>query len=313
MAEILPPVILLMGPTASGKSTLAIDLAQALDTDIISVDSAQVFKGMDIGTAKPDMSARGGIKHHLIDILDPSETFSTGQFLDKALTLMQGITEAGKIPLLTGGTMLYFNALLHGLAELPKADPELRARLQKQAESFGNEYMHMQLQKVDVEAAQRIHPNDPQRVQRALEVFHITGRPLSELQRQAKHQAIPYQPIKLVVAPKHRSTLHQMIADRFHAMLNAGLIDEVMTLYQRGDLDVSKPAIRSVGYRQVWAYLEGQLSYPDMVEKGIIATRQLAKRQFTWLRRELDATWIESGQSNLLEIALHKVHHTIKN
>lgn len=299
-----PAAILLMGPTASGKTALGVALAQALDTEIISVDSALVYRGMDIGTAKPTQAERGGVPHHLIDILDPSEAFSTGQFRNRALELMAEITARGKLPLLVGGTMLYFSALTQGLAQLPPADPEIRQRLDAELESLGKEVLHARLAQVDPQAAARIHVNDPQRVQRALEVYEISGRPLSSFfgaEQQAEH---PYRFIKLIVAPEQRKTLHDKIAERFDSMLELGFLEEVRTLWQRGDLDQSMPSIRCVGYRQVWSYLNGEYDLATMRDKAIVATRQLAKRQFTWLRKEKDAQHLVSGSAGLLEQAL---------
>ncbi len=303
----LPPAIFLMGPTASGKTALSVQLAKALDAEIISVDSALVYRGMDIGTAKPTEQERQGIPHYLIDVLDPSESFSTGKFKSQALHIMADITRRGKIPLLTGGTMLYFNALFHGLAELPQADAAIRRQLAAEAIRYGNAYMHSRLAEVDPQAALRIHPNDPQRVQRALEVYQITGRPLTQLQEEAKAEQIPYRKIKLVVAPRHRKDLHDTIARRFQQMLDRGLIDEVRKLYRRGDLSETMPSIRSVGYRQVWFYLQGEYDFATMIEKAVAATRQLAKRQFTWLRRETDAHWFYSEQPDLLQSVLHTI------
>lgn len=299
-----PAAILLMGPTASGKTALGVALAQALDTEIISVDSALVYRGMDIGTAKPTQAERGGVPHHLIDILDPSEAFSTGQFRNRALELMADITARCKLPLLVGGTMLYFSALTQGLAQLPPADPEIRQRLDAELESLGKEVLHARLAQVDPQAAARIHVNDPQRVQRALEVYEISGRPLSSFfgaEQQAEH---PYRFIKLIVAPEQRKTLHDKIAERFDSMLELGFLEEVRTLWQRGDLDESMPSIRCVGYRQAWSYLNGEYDLAAMRDKAIIATRQLAKRQFTWLRKEQDACHLASGSAGLLEQAL---------
>jgi tRNA dimethylallyltransferase len=300
----LPPAIFLMGPTASGKTALSVQLAQALGGEIISVDSALVFKGMDIGTAKPTLEEREGIPHHLIDILDPSEAFSTGQFRTQALDLMATIIRRGKIPILVGGTMLYFNALFNGLAVLPEAHPEIRAKLDQDLERLGKEALHQRLAAIDPLAAARIHPNDPQRVQRALEVYEISGKPLSSFFSAAQGEDFPYQKIKLIIAPPDRKILHEIIAQRFRRMLEQGFINEVEALYQRGDLTEKTPAIRAVGYRQVWAYLKGEDDLESMTEKGIIATRQLAKRQFTWLRRETDAIGFETGDVNLLQKVL---------
>ncbi|UOA10692.1 tRNA (adenosine(37)-N6)-dimethylallyltransferase MiaA [Methylobacter sp. S3L5C] len=296
-----------MGPTASGKTALSVQLAQELDGEIISVDSALVFKGMDIGTAKPTLEERGGISHYLIDILDPSESFSTGQFRTQALALMSSITGRGKIPILVGGTMLYFNALLKGLAVLPEANPAIRAKLDDDLERLGKEALHQRLADIDPLAAARIHPNDPQRIQRALEVYEISGKPLSSFFDTVQGEDFPYQQIKLIIAPSDRKILHDIIAQRFRNMLEQGFISEVEALYQRGDLNEKMPAIRAVGYRQIWAYLQGEDSLESMTEKGIIATRQLAKRQFTWLRRETDAISFQTGQADLLQEVLATV------
>jgi tRNA dimethylallyltransferase len=306
-SQILPPAILLMGPTASGKTALAVQLAQALNGEIISVDSALVFKGMDIGTAKPTLDERGGIPHHLIDILEPSESFSTGQFRNKALALMADITAREKLPILVGGTMLYFNALTKGLAELPPANAEIRARLDADLVRDGNVALHQRLAKVDLQSANRIHPNDPQRVQRALEVFELTGKPLSDCFNESEQNALPYSIKKFIIAPEDRKVLHDIIAQRFHAMLAQGFLAEVEKLYLRGDLDDKLPAIRAVGYREAWAYFHGEYDLETMTEKAIIATRQLAKRQFTWLRRETDAHSLITGEANLLSQVLSKV------
>jgi tRNA dimethylallyltransferase len=254
----LPPAIFLMGPTASGKTALSVQLAQALGGEIISVDSALVFKGMDIGTAKPKPEERGGIPHHLIDILDPSESFSTGQFRTQALSLMDAITRRGKIPILVGGTMLYFNALFNGLAVLPEANPAIRAKLDQDLKQLGKEVLHQRLADIDPQAAARIHPNDPQRIQRALEVFEISGKSLSSFFNAGQDEDLPYQKIKLIIAPSDRKILHSIIAQRFRNMLEQGFINEVETLYQRGDLTEKMPSIRAVGYRQAWAYLQGE-------------------------------------------------------
>ncbi|MEC4748710.1 tRNA (adenosine(37)-N6)-dimethylallyltransferase MiaA [Methylomicrobium sp. Wu6] len=307
----LPPAILLMGPTASGKSALAVELATALDGEIISVDSALVYRGMDIGTAKPSLDERGGIPHHLIDILDPAESFSTGQFRTLALNLIDAITRRKKIPILAGGTMLYFNALTQGLAALPEADPEIRARLDRDLHRLGSAALHQRLQAIDAEAAARIHPNDPQRIQRALEVFEVSGRTLSSFFGETQAETIPFRPIKLIIAPEERATLHGIIAERFRSMLRDGLIEEVDVLYRRGDLNEKMPSIRAVGYRQAWAYLAGEYDYGTMTEKGIVATRQLAKRQFTWLRRETDVLRYHTGQSGLLRQALADIQRQL--
>lgn len=305
------PAIFLMGPTASGKTELAVQLAQALDGEIISVDSALVYKGMDIGTAKPSNEERRGVPHHLIDILDPAESYSTGQFRAQALTLMSEITKRKKIPVLVGGTMLYFNALTHGLAKLPDADPEVRARLDKDLEKLGKEALYQRLAEIDPESAARIHPNDPQRIQRALEVYEISGRPLTTFFQDAESPAIPYQIIRLIIAPEDRKRLHEIIAHRFMRMLEQGFVEEVEALYRRGDLTDKMPSVRAVGYRQVWAYLKGEYDYKTMVEKGIVATRQLAKRQFTWLRREVDGFSYRTGEAELLKNVLADVNERL--
>jgi tRNA dimethylallyltransferase len=304
----LPPAIFLMGPTASGKTELAVQLAQKIDAEIISVDSVLVYKGMDIGTAKPTMQERQGVPHHLIDILDPSESFSTGQFRKKALELMEAISQRGKIPLLVGGTMLYFNALYHGLACLPEADREIRKKLDDELAIVGKEAMHLRLKSVDPEAANRIHPNDPQRVQRALEVYELSGKPITQFYQDAQKKQIPYKKIKLLVAPENRKQLHEKIAQRFKLMVKEGLVEEVHALYTRGDLTEKMPAIRAVGYRQTWLYLQGLYDLETMIEKGVIATRQLAKRQFTWLRREQDAYQFISYERGLFDKVLQTIN-----
>ena len=295
-----PPAIFLMGPTASGKSALAVQLAHALNGEIISVDSALVFKGMDIGTAKPTLEQRQGIVHHLIDIIEPNEVFSTGQFRNQALSLMADINQRGKLPILVGGTMLYFNALSHGLAELPPADAVIRAQLDLDLMELGKEALHQRLALVDPEAAARIHPNDPQRVQRALEVYALSGKSLTSFFTAEPAQVLPYRVIKLIIAPSDRKILHSVIAERFMGMLQQGFIEEVEALYRRGDLNETMPAIRAVGYRQAWSYLQNDIDKATMTESAIIATRQLAKRQFTWLRKETDALYFETGQVDLL-------------
>ncbi len=305
----LPSAIFIMGPTASGKTKLAVQLAKQLDTEIISVDSVLVYKGMDIGTAKPTVEERQGIPHHLIDILDPSEVFSTGSFRKIALQLMEDISRRGKTPVLVGGTMLYFNSLFNGLASLPEANPEIRKKLSDELVAIGKEAMHARLKCIDPESALRIHPNDPQRVQRALEVYELSGKPMTQFFHEAQQQQIPYKKIKLIIAPEDRKLLHEKIAQRFRLMIEQGLIEEVKALYQRGDLTESLPAIRAVGYRQAWSYLQGEYDLDTMIEKGIIATRQLAKRQFTWLRREEDVLRFKSFEPDLYD----KVFQSIEN
>lgn len=292
------PAILLMGPTAAGKTALAVELAQRLGGEIISVDSAQVFIGMDIGTAKPTTAERGGILHHLLDILDPSEAFSAGQFKEHALALVEAVRARGRIPILAGGTMLYFNALKRGLAKLPPADAAVRARLESELKAQGSIRLHQRLAAVDPVAATRIHPNDPQRLQRALEVYEISGRPLSSFFGGSEDTGILADGIKIIAAPSERKILHEKIAARFHEMLRQGLVEEVERMYRRGDLNSALPALKAVGYRQVWAYLQNEYSYSVMTERGVAATRQLAKRQYTWLRKETDAVWFDTGEAD---------------
>lgn len=299
-----PKAVLLMGPTASGKTALSVAMAHALNAEIISVDSALVYRGMDIGTAKPTVAERQGIPHHLIDILDPAEHFSTGQFRDHALRLMHEISARGKLPLLAGGTMLYFSALTQGLAQLPAADPDIRQRLDRELAAHGSEALHARLKAVDPESAARIHPNDPQRIQRALEVFEISGQPLSRFFVEQAENSPDYDFIRLIIAPKERSTLHAAIATRFDAMLAEGFIDEVAALKSRGDLHPGLPSVRCVGYRQIWDYLDGVVDFATMQDKAVAATRQLAKRQLTWLRKEAEACMLETGSPDLLNAAL---------
>lgn len=305
MAGDKPNALLLMGPTAAGKTALSVAMAQALNAEIISVDSALVYKGMDIGTAKPTLAERGGIPHHLIDILEPSESFSTGQFRSQALALMADITSRGKLPLLVGGTMLYFNALTQGLAKLPQANAHIRKRLDKELLELGKEALHARLAQVDPVSAARIHVNDPQRIQRALEVYEISGQSLTSLFQSAQQTEQPFDFIKLIIAPQQRQTLHAKIAERFKQMLAQGFLDEVKALKARGDLDENMPSIRCVGYRQAWSYLNGECDFDSMQEKAIIATRQLAKRQFTWLRKEENALHLISEAPNVLKDACH--------
>ncbi len=290
----LPPAILLMGPTASGKTDLAIALREHLPVELISVDSAMVYRGMDIGTAKPSAQELAAAPHSLIDICDPAEAYSAARFRQDALAEMAAISQRGRIPLLVGGTMLYFRALQYGLSELPSADASIRERLERELKSDGLAALHARLASVDPVAAQRIHRNDPQRTLRALEVFEATGKPLSELQG-GPGEGMPFQAIKLVRCPASRAELHRRINDRFVRMLEQGFVDEVERLVGRGDLDPDMPSMRSVGYRQVWAWLRGEFSREEMVEKGQAATRQLAKRQMTWLRSEKDCHWLDEA------------------
>ena len=302
-----PPAIFLMGPTASGKTDIAVQLVEDLPCEIISVDSALVYRGMDIGTAKPGAGVLEKAPHRLIDICDPSEAYSAAQFAEDALREMADICAQGKIPLLVGGTFLYFRALAEGLSPLPAADPELRAQLETEANSVGWAEMHQRLAEIDAETAARIHPNDPQRIQRALEVYEITGDAMSNILRRDNPGDLPYNVLKLILAPSDRAVLHERIAIRFNHMLEQGFIEEVRELHQRKDLHKDLPSIRAVGYRQVWAYLEGELKYDEMIERGIIATRQFAKRQFTWLRSEKEGTWFDALENNIYSKILKKL------
>ena len=290
MSSSLPKIITLMGPTASGKTDLAIFLSEHFPVDIISVDSALVYRGLNIGSAKPSAEELAKAPHRLLDVVDPAEAYSAARFRKDALREMDEIIKAGRIPLLVGGTMLYFRALLQGLSELPASDEATRTKLEQQAKEIGWEKMHERLAEVDVEAAKRIHPNDPQRISRALEVYEMTGKAMSQLQKENKAEPLPYEVLKLALIPSDRAFLHQRIEKRFGLMLEQGLIDEVKSLRNRGDLHKDLPAIRAVGYRQVWEYLDSIIDYTEMQERGVIATRQLAKRQLTWLRSEKDLT-----------------------
>ncbi|PIA72200.1 tRNA (adenosine(37)-N6)-dimethylallyltransferase MiaA [Pseudomonas sediminis] len=300
----LPPAIFLMGPTAAGKTDLALELARVLPCDLISVDSALVYRGMDIGTAKPERDVLDAFPHALIDIRDPAESYSAAEFRTDALAAMAESAARGRIPLLVGGTMLYYKALLEGLADMPSADPAIRAELEARAVAEGWEVLHRELAAVDPQSAARIHPNDPQRLTRALEVYRLSGMSMTEHRlRQAAGNPdagtsgagqLPYTVAQLAIAPAQRQVLHDRIAQRFRVMLEQGFVEEVQALRRRSDLHAGLPSIRAVGYRQVWEYLDGELSRDEMVERGIIATRQLAKRQFTWLRGWENVHWLDS-------------------
>ncbi|MGA4448761.1 tRNA (adenosine(37)-N6)-dimethylallyltransferase MiaA [Ectopseudomonas chengduensis] len=310
----LPPAIFLMGPTAAGKTDLALELARVLPCDLISVDSALIYRGMDIGTAKPERAILDAFPHALIDIRDPAESYSAAEFRADALAAMAESTARGRIPLLVGGTMLYYKALLEGLADMPSADPVIRAELEARALAEGWEVLHRELAAVDPESAARIHPNDPQRLTRALEVYRLSGLSMTEhRRRQAAGNPdtgtsgagqLPYTVAQLAIAPAQRQVLHDRIAQRFRVMLEQGFVEEVEALRRRSDLHAGLPSIRAVGYRQVWEYLDGELSRDDMVERGIIATRQLAKRQFTWLRGWENLHWLDSLACDNLSRAL---------
>ncbi|WP_062666685.1 tRNA (adenosine(37)-N6)-dimethylallyltransferase MiaA [Grimontia celer] len=298
MTKPLPKAIFLMGPTASGKTDLAIGLRKQFPVEIISVDSALIYKEMDIGTAKPTAEELALAPHRLIDILDPSEAYSAADFRADALREMEDIVAKGRIPLLVGGTMLYFKALLEGLSPLPSADPVIRAKIEQEAKEHGWQALHDELCKVDPVAGARIHPNDPQRLSRALEVFRISGKTLTEL-TETKGEPLPYEVHQFAIAPKERGELHRRIELRFQKMMGAGFEAEVRKLYDRGDLNPDMPSIRCVGYRQMWDYLAGSCSLDDAVYRGVCATRQLAKRQITWLRSWDDLTWLDSDDAGL--------------
>ncbi|MCQ9121432.1 tRNA (adenosine(37)-N6)-dimethylallyltransferase MiaA [Rodentibacter pneumotropicus] len=309
-----PTAIFLMGPTASGKTDLAIQLHQQLPVEVISVDSALIYKGMDIGTAKPSKEELALTPHHLIDILDPAESYSAMNFRDDALREMAGITAQGKIPLLVGGTMLYYKALLEGLSPLPSADETIRADIEQKAAQQGWAMLHNELTKIDPISAQRINPNDSQRINRALEVFYITGKSLTELTEQ-KGEALPYDIIQFAIAPEDRHILHNHIEQRFHKMIELGFQEEVEKLYARSDLTPDLPSIRCVGYRQMWDYLQGNYDHDEMVFRGICATRQLAKRQITWLRGwKTPVQWLDSLQPDQAkETVLRQIEAHIKS
>jgi tRNA dimethylallyltransferase len=296
------PVIAIMGPTASGKTGLALDIAAKVESEVISVDSALVYKGMDIGTAKPTQEEQAGVVHHLIDIIDPAQSYSVSQFVNDTNALIGDILARGKVPILAGGTMMYFNALINGISPLPKSDEKIRDDITQQAQRLGWSKLHDELRGVDPTSGERIHPNDPQRITRALEVYRSTGKTLTHWQQQ-EGEKCPYNIAQFAIAPADRAVLHERIATRFDLMLEQGFENEVVKLYERSDLHEDLPSIRSVGYRQMWQYLDGQLSYAEMRERGIIATRQLAKRQLTWLRGWEQVTWLDTfANDNLTKI-----------
>jgi tRNA dimethylallyltransferase len=301
------PAIFLMGPTASGKTTLAVELAKRLPLELVSVDSALVYRGMDIGTAKPDAETRARAPHHLIDIIEPTESYSVAQFREDALQRMEEITRRGNVPLLVGGTMLYFNVLQHGLDELPPADDEIRAQIEVWARREGWPALHAELARVDPETAGRLQPTDAQRIARALEIWQLTSRPMSEL-LQRNTSSLPYRLLKIALLPSDRSVLHQRIAKRFDLMLHQGLIEELEALRQRYPrLAPAFPSMRCVGYRQAWQYLEGEYDLSTLRDKGIAATRQLAKRQLTWLRGMHDVIELDCLAPDLQQ----QVHNVI--
>lgn len=305
MSTTRPLAISIMGPTASGKTSVAVALTKALPCEIISVDSALIYKDMNIGTAKPSREQLLAAPHRLIDLVDPSERYSVADFRVDALREMAEITARGKIPLLVGGSMLYFKSLIDGIAPLPKADPNVRRQIAQEADSLGWPALHRQLQDCDSDSAQRIHPNDPQRLTRAIEVYRLTGRTMSSLMA-ANSQPAPYEFYQFAIAPTERSVLHELIAKRFQQMLAAGFEDEVRQLRARGDLHLDLPSMRCVGYRQIWQHLAGELSFQAMQEKAIAATRQLAKRQLTWLRGWRELHWLETEDPHKLDAVIQR-------
>lgn len=308
----LPPVIdprplaiALMGPTASGKTALAVEWAERLGSEIVSVDSALVYRGLDIGAAKPGPELRARAPHRLIDIRDPHQTYSAAEFATDALREMQALSAEGKLPLLVGGTGLYFRALLDGLSEMPEADAATRDRIREEAAARGWAVLHAELLRIDPVAGARIHATDPQRITRALEVHRLSGRPISDWQQARTHRPFPFRVLKLVLAPADRAVLHERIERRFDAMLAQGFLDEVRRLREDPRLHEDLPAIRAVGYRQAWRHLAGDTDATTFREQAIAATRQLAKRQYTWLRGELDARWFDPvAQRDRLDAAL---------
>jgi tRNA dimethylallyltransferase len=295
------PAILMMGPTGVGKTGLAAELVARLPLEIISVDSAMVFRGMDIGTAKPDAELLARAPHHLIDLIDPSESYSAARFVADATRVMGEIHSRGRVPLLVGGTMLYFRALQSGLAKLPAADPAIRRQIQERAAALGWPAMHAELQRLDPAAALRIRPFDRQRLQRALEVIELTGKPISSQQREDLRRAAPACDLRVVMAPADRKLLGEQLALRFQEMMGRGLMDELRRLHARGDLHADMPALRLIGYRQLWAHLEGRMDLDEAVSRAIIATRQLARRQLTWLRAEPAAEWFDAADPGLID------------
>jgi tRNA dimethylallyltransferase len=296
--------VLLMGPTGAGKSALAVQLARALPLEIVSVDSALVYRGMDIGTAKPDLETRRRTVHHLIDIRDPTQSYSAGEFVLDAGALLEDIWRRGRLPLFVGGTMLYFRALSSGIADLPQGDAEVRAAIDARAAAVGWPEVHRELAAVDPAAAARIHVNDPQRIQRALEVFRLTGAPISLLQQSSRSILDGVLVKEIVLAPAERIQLHERLEMRFDAMVAAGFIDEVRRLRERGDLSAEHPSMRAVGYRQIWRFLDGACGFDEARGQAIAATRQLAKRQLTWLRARAAAQWIDSARDDVENVIL---------
>ena len=301
-----------MGPTASGKTAVAARLARELPCEIISVDSAQIYKGMDIGTAKPDAEVLRHAPHHLLDVIEPHESYSAARFRDDALALMREITERDRIPLLVGGTMLYFKALTEGLNDLPEADPMIRLMIDTMAEEQGWPGVHAKLRRVDPETAARLEPNDAQRIQRAMEVYYLTNKPLSVLLQKPKYVYFPYTAIRVSLVPSDREVLHLRIARRFEAMLEAGLVAELGKLREEYALEPGMPSMRCVGYRQAWDHLEGRIGKQALLEQGIAATRQLAKRQLTWLRAMEDVTEFDCLEEDLADLVLEYLRRELE-
>ncbi|MFG1496242.1 tRNA (adenosine(37)-N6)-dimethylallyltransferase MiaA [Saccharospirillum sp. HFRX-1] len=322
MATDLPRAIFLTGPTAAGKTDLSLMLADEFNGEIVSVDSAQVYIGMDIGTAKPDAAIQAQVPHHLLDLCDPAVSYSAANFRDDALAAMTDITERGRLPILVGGTALYFKALVQPMAAMPPADAEVRAQLQSWLDEAGLDALVAELQRVDTAAWERIDRQNPARVLRALEVQRVSGRPISEFWAASAHDGrgglsasalddFPWQVVQFAVAPDERSVLHQRIEQRFQLMLAGGFQAEVERLYQRGDLHLDLPSIRAVGYRQMWHYLAGELEHAQMVASGIAATRQLAKRQLTWMRGWQGLHWLDSQAPDLFEQARQRLRKKV--
>ena len=301
-----------MGPTASGKTAVAAAIVDKLPCEIISVDSAQVYQRMNIGTAKPDAEFLARVPHHLIDLIEPHESYSAARFRDDALALMREITERGNIPLLVGGTMLYFKALVEGLNELPAADPVIRLVIETMAEEEGWPAVHEKLRKVDPETAARLEPNDAQRIQRALEIYYIAGKSMTDLLKKPKYVYFPYTPMRIALLPGDRAVLHQRIAQRFDTMLAAGLVDELRALRDDYALEPDMPSMRCVGYRQAWDHMSGKISRDELREQGIAATRQLAKRQLTWLRATADITEFDCLAENIGDLVLEYIRQELE-
>jgi tRNA dimethylallyltransferase len=295
------PIIYLMGPTASGKTEIAVELVKKLPLEIISVDSAMVYRGLDIGTAKPGPDILKQAPHHLIDICDPAMSYSAGRFREDATGLIRDIHGRGQIPLLTGGTGLYFRALERGFSALPAMNKEVRARLQRQAGEMGLAAMYTRLVRCDPESAHRIHPNDSQRILRALEVYETANKPMSEIFSAGRADPLRLKIFKIILCPADRSHLHERIKKRFQRMIELGLVDEVRRFYERGDLSPQLASMRLVGYRQIWRYLDGAVDYGQMLEQAVVATRQLAKRQMTWLRSETGAEWFVANHAGIID------------